>query len=125
VSFDWSSYLSLARELAVAPGEAARRSAVSRAYYTVFNKARLMLEREGVVVATSGKAHEDVWNALERAGKGRRRLGQGGKRLRDQRRKADYDDEIREFDKFLEDAMRSAESLNRLVDAESAKQPDE
>jgi hypothetical protein len=52
--FDWTSYFVLARELAKRPEEASRRTAVSRAYYAIFNKARLLLEGEGTVVSSTG-----------------------------------------------------------------------
>jgi uncharacterized protein (UPF0332 family) len=71
--------------------EASRRTAVSRAYYAIFNKARLLLEGEGTVVSSTRRAHDDIWRTLESAGRGRRRLGAEGKRLREMRRKADYD----------------------------------
>lgn len=121
--FDWTSYLVLAQTLAEQGDEASRRSAVSRAYYAVFNKARLLLEREGTVVSDTGRAHDDVWRTLERAGKGRRRLGAEGKRLREMRRKADYVHEVAALEKVTADALATAESLNRLVDAEAATKP--
>ncbi len=118
--FDWASYLLLARALATQPDEASRRSAVSRAYYAIFNKARLLLEREGTPISDSGKSHDDVWRTLETAGRARRRLGADGKRLREMRRKADYVHEVPALAKVTEDALATAESLNRLIDAETA-----
>jgi uncharacterized protein (UPF0332 family) len=118
--FDWTLYLLLAQSLAQASDEASQRSAVSRAYYAIFNKARLMLEYEGIPISDTGKAHADVWRTLEAAGKGRRRLGQEGKRLRDMRRKADYETKVASLDKVTEDAMKTAGDLNRLVDAEAS-----
>ena len=121
--FDWTSYLVLARELAKQPDEASRRTAVSRAYYAIFNKARLVLAGEGTVISSTGRAHDDVWRALEAAGRGRRRLGAEGKRLREMRRKADYDGAVPALEKVTADALATAESLNRLVDAEVAPKP--
>jgi uncharacterized protein (UPF0332 family) len=121
--FDWTSYLVLARELAKRPDEASRRTAVSRAYYAIFNKARLLLEGEGTVVSSTGRAHDDIWRTLESAGRGRRRLGAEGKRLREMRRKADYDGGVTSLEKVTADALATAESLNRLVDAEAALRP--
>jgi uncharacterized protein (UPF0332 family) len=40
MTFDWNEYLRLAQSLAEDEGDAARRSAVSRAYYAAFNRAR-------------------------------------------------------------------------------------
>ncbi len=117
--FDWTSYLVLAQDLAKGADDASRRSAISRAYYAIFSKARLLLEHEGMVISDTGKAHDDVWRTLERAGKGRRRLGAEGKRLREMRRKADYDREFAALEKVAEDAVTTAGRLNQLVDAEA------
>jgi uncharacterized protein (UPF0332 family) len=121
--FDWVAFLGLAKELAAKGDEASRRSAISRAYYAVFNKARELLERDGTLLSESGATHEVVWRTLEKAGRGRRRLGIDGKRLREMRRKADYDGEVQALDKVTEDALATAESLTRLVDAEAASRP--
>jgi uncharacterized protein (UPF0332 family) len=121
--FDWTSYLVLARELAKQPDEASRRTAVSRAYYAIFNKARVLLEGEGAVISATGRAHDDIWRTLEGAGRGRRRLGAEGKRLREMRRKADYAGMVISLEKVTADVLATAESLNRLVDAESALKP--
>jgi uncharacterized protein (UPF0332 family) len=93
---------------------------VSRAYYAVFNKARLLLEREGTIVSSTGRAHDDVGRTLEAAGRARRRLGAEGKRLRELRRKADHHGAVPALDKVTADALASAESMIRLVDAEAA-----
>jgi uncharacterized protein (UPF0332 family) len=121
--FDWSSYLVLAQELAKRPDEASRRTAVSRAYYAIFNKARALLEAEGTVISNTGRAHDDIWRTLEGAGRGRRRLGAEGKRLREMRRKVDYDGAVAAIERVTADALATAESLSRLVDAEAASKP--
>jgi hypothetical protein len=46
-----------------------------------------------------------------------------GKRLREMRRKADYDRVIPALEKVTEDALTTAESLSRLVDAEATPKP--
>jgi uncharacterized protein (UPF0332 family) len=121
--FDWTSYLVLPRELAKQPDEASRRTAVSRAYYAILNRARVLLEGEGTVISNTGRAHDDIWRTLEGAGRGRRRLGAEGKRLREMRRKADYDGAVPALDKVTADALATAESLSRLVDAEATAKP--
>jgi uncharacterized protein (UPF0332 family) len=121
--FDWASYLVLARELAKQPDEASHRSAVSRAYYAIFNMARLLLEGEGTAITSTGRAHDDVWRALEAAGRGRRKLGADGKRLREMRRKADYDGVVPALEKVVADALATADAMNRLVNAEAARKP--
>ena len=42
--FDWNEYYDLAKQLAKESGEAQRRSAISRAYYAAYWKARELLE---------------------------------------------------------------------------------
>lgn len=67
MSFDWQEYLVLARELAGSPTvpsteEARLRSAISRAYYAAFGRARLHLvadEGDTEIPATS-EAHQQV-----------------------------------------------------------------
>jgi uncharacterized protein (UPF0332 family) len=121
--FDWTSYLVVARELAKQPDEGTQRSAISRAYYAIFNKARLLLEGEGTAIANTGRAHDDVWRTLEAAGRGRRKLGTDGKRLREMRRKADYETVVPAVEKIVADALATADAMNRLVDAEAARKP--
>ena len=65
MSFVWSDYLELAKELlggAVgSPLEEAKlRSAISRAYYAVFNEARdyLVLNKPDLIIPNTGEAHE-------------------------------------------------------------------
>lgn len=65
MSFDWSDYLSVAKELAniaaTANKEAKLRSAVSRAYYAAFIKARNHLrDREGLLIPRTSDAHSYV-----------------------------------------------------------------
>ncbi len=117
--FDWTLYLDLARRLGKEPDEASKRSAVSRAYYAVFNRARELLEAEGTPVTNTGKAHDDVWRTLEAAGRGRRKLGIEGKRLRETRRKADYEGVVVALEKVTDDALATADAMNRLVSAEA------
>jgi uncharacterized protein (UPF0332 family) len=121
--FVWGAYLELAERLALEGGEASKRSAMSRAYYSVFHLARQMITREGETVPERGEAHQFVWTALERQGKGRRRLGQEGKRLRELRRKADYDDSLAQIDKHLQDALLTARGAANLIAAEQGTAP--
>ncbi len=67
MSFVWSEYLDLAKELlASASGssieEAKLRSAISRAYYAVFHEARLFLiaNRPTLIIPETGAAHDVV-----------------------------------------------------------------
>lgn len=66
MTFDWSEYLNLAKELAgiattPANQEAKLRDAISRAYYAAFILARNHLrDREGLSIPATGDAHRYV-----------------------------------------------------------------
>lgn len=66
MSFEWSQYLNLAKELAgqattPANEEARLRDAISRAYYAAFILARNHLrDKEGHSIPTTGEAHQYV-----------------------------------------------------------------
>ncbi len=94
----WETCLAFAEEvLATAwpprQREAAARAAVSRAYYAIFNCARLRLVREGLNLPEDGSAHGEVMRAYEqRSDAPSRKIGYILRELRDERRRADYDD---------------------------------
>jgi len=101
MSFDWSEYLNLAQELAgqatmPATQEAKLRSAISRAYYAAFCKARNHLrDKERLAIPSGGKAHlyvrDQFKNSLDSS---RKRIGHNLDRLRIDRNKVDYDDSV-------------------------------
>jgi len=125
VIFDWSEYLNLAQEMAgfaAAPSsqEAKLRSAVSRAYYATFCKARNHLrDKEGHQIPSSGDAHiyvrDQFQNSKDRL---RRGIGSTLNRLRIDRNKADYDDVVRSLPSMttsvLSQAARVISDLGRL-----------
>ncbi|MGQ9625942.1 MAG: hypothetical protein ACUVV0_03445 [Anaerolineae bacterium] len=99
MSFDWSKYLYLAQELAGQPtspsGEEARlRSAISRAYYAAFCKARNYLrDEEKLLVPPGGEAHRYVRDVFRTSSDSLyRRIGHNLARLRIDRNRADYED---------------------------------
>ncbi|HEY9876770.1 MAG TPA: HEPN domain-containing protein [Candidatus Obscuribacterales bacterium] len=71
MTFDWSQYLSLAKEMAgqattPANQEAKLRDATSRAYYAAFILARNHLrDKEGHTIPTTGDAHKYVWKQFD------------------------------------------------------------
>lgn len=94
MSFNWSDYLVLAKELAGESDEARLRSAISRAYYAVFCKARNYLrDVENKPIPSTSIAHGIVIEALKaHPNKDLRQVGVDLDRLRTDRKKADYDD---------------------------------
>ena len=101
MSFDWSEYLKLARQLAVLDGsaldqEARLRSAISRAYYAAFCRSRNYLrDTQKRSVPGGAKAHAYVREQfLNSSVETRKEVGENLERLREARNKADYDDNV-------------------------------
>jgi len=89
-AFDWSKYLELAVELQRRSDEASLRTAISRAYYFVYNSA---LSRPAVGqyrLDTKLPVHEELWALYERNGGDCGKLATIAKRLKQRRVKADY-----------------------------------
>ncbi len=61
-------FLVLAVRLSASPGEAERRSAVSRAYYAIFHTARLVVEDCGIVCPSSAEVHDKLAKCLQNSG---------------------------------------------------------
>lgn len=76
MTFHWSEYLDLARELAQQPTDEAKlRSAISRAYYAAFIKSRNFLQqREGLNIPTEN-THKYIINYFLTSSPPRRRMG--------------------------------------------------
>lgn len=111
--------MKLAEQLAARHGdEAAQRAAISRAYYAVYCYARnklegwLLLDRN----QRSKTSHQDVWNIFESDPRsGWERIGQEGHNLKENRRKADYDDRVGDLSRLTQGAMRRAKNLERSL----------
>jgi len=122
MSFDWIEYLGLARELAgqtTAPPtqEAKLRSAISRAYYAAFCKARNHLrDKQGVLIPPTGEAHKIVWRQFKNSpNKSRKRIGENLRRLLNDRRQADYEDIVSNLPVLTHKALtRAAQVISAL-----------
>ena len=121
----WDTYLALAGEMLGSDWgpklvEASARTAVSRAYYALFHCARLRLEREGVTLPLDGSAHGEVMRAFaQRDDPRRRKIANILHELRDDRRKADYDDHatlVRDVAVIVDRAKEGMRLLNQLPD---------
>ena len=112
--FDWTEFLRLAEELADRDDDAAKRSAVSRAYYAVFCVARDALEIRDLFDRREAESHhKEVWDAFE--GDPRRewkRIGAFGHLLREDRRLADYEEDISNLPYLTRGAMNRARRLS-------------
>jgi uncharacterized protein (UPF0332 family) len=85
-------FLSLAQMLVADRSEAAWRSAVSRAYYAAFHRARELLEDLSFAVPRGERAHGYLWLRLSNCGDPQlQTAGTGLNSLRQDRNRADYD----------------------------------
>jgi uncharacterized protein (UPF0332 family) len=86
------AFLVLAKRLVQEDEEAARRTAISRAYYAAFHKGREMLGSLGFTFSRGPDAHKHVVLYLQQSGNGKVvAAGQKLESLRSIRNKADYD----------------------------------
>lgn len=124
--FAWTEYLSLARQLVTDPRanavEASLRSGISRAYYAAFHAAKDFLAEHNGFVPAGPDVHAKVWRRyLSGPGTGRHRkaIARNGKRLREERGKADYDNPFPDPDlkKAAQGAVLLAGEIIRQVAA--------
>ncbi len=126
MTFDWSEYLTLARQLAgetsaVPTGESRQRGAISRAYFAAYCRARNYLrDREGLAIPQRDP-HVFVRREFShRSVPGYGPLGADLQRLHLDRNKADYDDVVPELVRMVEaNLLRSARVLAALDAAET------
>jgi len=118
--FDWNNYLILAEELATRRDEASKRTAISRAYYCVFNLAFARAESTAGRRPEAETYHNWCWSKYERTpDRLSKQLGNNGRRMGRRRVKADYeaadipriDDLVR---RMLEEARQFLEDLPAL-----------
>lgn len=119
--FDWNEYLALAHRLAAANDDASKRSAISRAYYFVFNIAFARAEATAGTFPGGETSHKLCWDRYERTPDPNcRRLGIEGTRMKRLRVKADYkaadmprlDDEVRRMLMAAQQFRASLDALN-------------
>ncbi len=89
---DVLDFLRVAESWVIRPTEAEWRSAVSRAYYSVFHVARQLLVQCGVEVRKGDQAHAYLWRRLSNCGVPEvQHAGRELQNLRGDRNLADYD----------------------------------
>lgn len=92
--FDWNNYLSLAEELATKADEASKRTAISRAYYCVFNQAFARAESTAGSYPKEQGYHKWCWSKyMATPDLSCRQLGVDGDRMFRLRVRADYNAE--------------------------------
>jgi len=90
--FDWNNFLSLAEQLALNDDEASKRTAISRAYYCIFNLAYARAELS-VGPRPGGERSSHQWCWRQYKGTENQtcvKLGNAGDRLKRMRVEADY-----------------------------------
>lgn len=90
--FDWIDYLTLAEALAQKPDEASQRTAISRAYYFVFNIAFARADANAGPVPGNYGYHQ--WcgeKYINTPDPDCKQLGIDGQRMQNRRRRADYE----------------------------------
>jgi uncharacterized protein (UPF0332 family) len=111
MSFNWTTYLALAKKLNESdgshpPAEENRRSAVSRAYYFVYHTARSHVESEGLQIPRRDPHASLVALLRGHFDQKGMKLASQLERMRDYRNQADYDS-IFPYDREWVDAMIS------------------
>ena len=120
MKFDWSEYLNLAQELAASNEEAKLRSAISRAYYSVFCLARnylrdiqqdprLSRNKTYDINDHQYVAEEFIYNRSK--SQQITEIGRNLTRLRKIRNQADYEDTIFRLQKEVERALSLAQNI--------------
>src|SRR5262249_15285136 len=117
--FDWTEYARLAEELRARDDEASSRTAISRAYYSVYHQARSYILDEGLPLSKYDSSHKADWNRYRDLGGSCRAVGITGDRLHDNRTQADYDNKIRNVRQLVDETFRMA--ANILVYLEQCK----
>ena len=131
MNFDWRLYLQLANELSGRAEEFARRTAVSRAYYSAYHIANDFLNANGVATDTSRGSHERVWRVYIKSSRREcQDIGNYGFRLKNARIYADYHADRKvcpaQVQRCLQDAQRIINSVSlpgRLPEGFVAKRP--
>jgi hypothetical protein len=120
--FDWNDFLTLASVLAPQPNEASKRTAISRAYYCVFNLAYARAESKVGGRPQGVPSHSWCWDQYKRTPDAAcAQLGNTGDRLKRMRTLADYNSmAIPRLDDQVERVLQEArEFLGDLANLDS------
>lgn len=120
--FDWNTYKELADRLRQEEDESAKRSAISRLYYSIYHKAKNFLENESDFYFSDNKpAHKQIWDEFIRKGGTYRAIGGNGKRLLSNRNDADYKDDFLRLDEAIETSFKLAENISDYLSQVQSK----
>ena len=117
----WPEFILLAYHLARQGSEAAKRSAVSRAYYGAYNPARRWSEAN-LRTIDRWATHRQMWGSFAASGVASdatrlkwEAVGEIGDSLRALRNRADYDDAMPDLDRHAAEAVVSAKKILALL----------
>lgn len=121
--FDWKEYLIFAEEIKLRPEESAKRSAISRAYYCVFHKAKnYATEHLGYIYRPDNPSHAGMWREFKNKGITLNAIYNYGMKLKNFREVADYYDEFENIESSLIQTFHNANHvLKELKNLESKK----
>jgi len=112
MSFDWDDFRKLAEELREHETEAAKRMAISRLYYSIYWKARNILEVEGFIFRQNDSSHRQIWQEYKNRGRTFQAISISGAKLHLFRVEADYYPEIENINELIEKSFMLAEKLH-------------
>jgi uncharacterized protein (UPF0332 family) len=117
--FNWNDFLTLAEQLANQPDDASKRTAISRAYYCVFNLAFARAETTAGPKPENATYHYWCWKQyIESGDRSCRQLGIAGDRMKKLRVKADYKDgDIRRLGEKVQGILTDAHQFLTDLDA--------
>jgi uncharacterized protein (UPF0332 family) len=115
--FDWVGFINLAEELAKRTDEASLRSAISRAYYYAYHRALSRAVRNGYSRVSDESSHRQLWQFYSAASSQStcQRIAQMAFRLKDQRQRADYDQEFIRIADEVPDLLAEVKDFDRLL----------
>lgn len=125
--FDWNDYLRLAKKLIAAQDadDAALRSAVSRAYYCVFNLAMYRARLASYRPKDDASSHDQLWSLYQRnvESDACKEVYLFGSRLKRRRVNADYRTVYTSLRAEAEGAVEDAEACIKLLSELSQEFP--
>jgi hypothetical protein len=120
--FNWNDFLSLAQHLATSTDEASKRTAISRAYYCIFNLAFDRAESTGCRYAGGEGYHQWCWRKYsETPDSSCWKLGVDGKRMLARRVRADY--KAGEITRLDDTVLRTLTDAQQFLTALAALNP--
>ena len=118
MSFDWTEFLTLAESLAARGDEASKRCAISRAYYSAFNKAYERAKTNCGQRPSNTPTHVWCWAQYTASpDRSSQRMGSMGQRLKHRRQAADYEAVIPKIDDELVRALAEAHQLHAALES--------